>query len=621
VTNEQDTRMPMNCVVGRVPYNPPPQTEGSWDEWSLEMSKLLGRTRCILLAVAMAGCRQYDVKIAPFNPRMAQQQERLAAKDAPLQPLRPLPTTLQSPFPDEPGEATTAPTQPSVPPATGPAIGINEAVVRMPLRELVHRAATNSLDVKVAAYTPAIDETRVLEAEARFDPVLFTNIQYSLDRILAPTPENPGISPGLGVTSFRTYTGQLGVRQDLESGGRVELRYEPRHTRRSAFDQPGAVNPFWTSELALQITQPLLRDFGTDVNRARIVINRNNQRISLLDFRDALEKNISDLERAYWQLVQAEGEVRIFEELLQRTLRTGEILHQRMRIGQDVGRVQMSQANSSIEQRRTALIRARARVRDLSDQIKRLVNDPELPVTSNILILTADAPLEEQIRFNLEDQINTAMENRFELGQQQMRARNAAVAASVAKNNLLPQLNLVGQVSTQGLDSSLDGAIRDQGTDHLDYTIGLQLEIPIGNRAARAIWKRAQLQRLQAIDQYRALVEEVSFNVKIAAREVETTWETIVGTRHARFTAADALAAVEEREQNNSEQLTPEFVNRKLDLQAQLAETQRAEATAMSDYQIAISNLERSKGTLLRYNNIIMEEAPRVDMVRNGVRP
>jgi len=36
-----------------------------------------------------------------------------------------------------------------------------------------------------------------------------------------------------------------------------------------------------------------------------------NQRISLLDFRDALEKNISDLEKAYWQLVQGMREVRI----------------------------------------------------------------------------------------------------------------------------------------------------------------------------------------------------------------------------------------------------------------------------------------------------------------------
>ncbi len=600
------------------------------------MPNLLMRRATILLAAALIGCRQYNVKIAPFNPRMEQHQERVASKDTTMQPLRPLPTTLTSPFPDEPGSATTqaqASPDGKLPPATGPAIGVNEPVARLPLRELVQRAVTNSLDVKVAGYNPAIDETRVTEAEARFDPVFFTNVQYSIDRILGPTPENPTIVPipgaDLSVTTFRTYTGQFGLRQDMESGGKVELRYEPHYTRRSpGFNTAGAINPFWTSELALQITQPLLRDFGQDVNRARIVINRNNQRITLLDFRDSLEQNIGPgdpnrpgLERLYWQLQQAEKEVAILDELLERTNQTVRILKKRMDVGQDVGRVQMSQANSSLEQRRTVLIGARARVRDLSDQIKRLINDPDFPVSGNTLILASDQPIQDQIRFDLEDQINTAMENRLELGQQQMRAQNAAIAARVAKNNLLPQLNFVGQVSSEGLGANLTEAVRDQGWDHLDYTFGLQFEVPLGNRAARAIWRRAQLQRLQAIDQYRALVDEVSLNVKLAVRDVETKWETIVGARHARFSAKDALDAVQEREDNNQEPLTPEFVNRKLDLQSQLAETQRAEATAISDYQVSIATLERAKGTLLRYNNIVMAESAMGAEPRNAVSP
>ena len=50
------------------------------------------------------------------------------------------------------------------------------------------------LDVKVAGYQPAIDETRVTEAEARFDPTFFTNVQYSKDNTLGPTINAPGHS-------------------------------------------------------------------------------------------------------------------------------------------------------------------------------------------------------------------------------------------------------------------------------------------------------------------------------------------------------------------------------------------------------------------------------------------
>jgi len=39
-----------------------------------------------------------------------------------------------------------------------------------------------------------------------------------------------------------------------------------------------------------------------------------------------------------------------------------------------------------------------------------------------------------------------------------------------------------------------------------------------------------------------------------------------------------------------------------------LAQTERQEAAAISNYNIAISRLELSKGTLLRYNNVLIEE-------------
>ena len=565
-----------------------------------------------VLALAVAGCHgPYDEPVAPFNPRAAQQNERDNAGNAPVPPTRPLPTTFKSEFPLDPN-ATKPTTQPPGP-ATGRALGTEEQVVRMPLRELIQRAVANNLDVRVAGYQPAIDETRVVEAEANFDPTFFTNFQYSVANQLSPSEQNPFFTPtsGNNEIAFNTYSAQVGVRQNLETGGKIEMRWDPAYTKRLPGTVSGSTlspNPFWTSDVTLEITQPLLRDFGTDVNRARIVINRNNQRISLLDFRDALEKNMSDLEKAYWQEAEAIREVKIAEELLDRTLGTSDILWRRRT--QDVGRQQLSQAVSSLETRRTLLIRARARVRDLSDQIKRLMNDPEFPVTGNTLILPADEPLGEQIKFNEQDEINTAMENRFELGQQQLRVDNAGVAADVARNNLLPQFNFIGSVAPKGFGGALGTAMEDSfGFDHLDFTVGVQLEIPIGNRAARAIWRRAQLQRMQAIDQYRLLVDQVSLDVRTALREVHTTWEEMVGTRNARFAAADALTAIEERERAN-EPLTPEFVNRKLDAQATLAEAQRSEATAVSNYMVAISALEKAKGTLLRYNNVIMEESP-----------
>jgi outer membrane protein TolC len=548
------------------------------------------------LTAFLAGC-MYTSEESLFDPRALQQSERRASTEAPARGMQPLPTTLESPFlQTAPGEPVRQ--QPN--PTTGPALE-SDIAIRMPLQEVIQRAVANSLDVKVAGYTPAIEETRVTEAEARFDPTLFANISYERrDR------ESGLFSSG----NARIITSGAGVRQLLNSGGQAELRYQVGWTdpkRSTGQFGVSTDNPqFWENELILEVTQPLLRDFGNEINRARIVINRNNQRVSLLDFRKQMEDTATEIERTYWQLVAAERDVRISERLLDETVRTAEILFKRQ--GQDVTRVQLSQANSEIENRRATLIRAKARVRDLSDTLKRLMNDPDMPVAGGVLILPASPAIQEPIRFDLKDQIDTAMENRLELGQQQLRIDSAGTALQVARNNELPQLNLVGSMGIQGLDNDLHATVRDQRDwVNVNYTVGFQFEIPIGNRAARAITQRALLQRQQAIDQYRGLIDQVALDVKSAVREVNTTWDEMIATKRATFAAADALSAIELREQAG-EALTPTFVQLKLDFQGRYAAAASAQSQAIANYNIALARLEQSKGTLLRYNNIVMEE-------------
>jgi outer membrane protein TolC len=548
----------------------------------------------------MTGCAKDP---PPFDPAVFRQPEINSASQVKPAPKLALPTTQPDPDLDKKASA-----DPTTAPATGPAIGI-EPVIRMPLRQAVQRAVANNLDVKVQGYEPAIEETRTVEEQARFDPTFFTTAQY----------EHRDDTRG-GSTIFSDITGgqradiytlRSGIRQNLPAGGTAELRYQTQHDKiqsDASIFSAGSTERFYESEVALEVTQPLLRDFGTDINRARISIQRNNQRISLLDFRNQVEKTIMEVEQTYWELTQAMAQVRIQEQLLDDTIGTSRLLIARK--GNDVTRVQISQATGAVESRRADLIRARADVRNSSDKLKQLMNDPSLPITSNTLILPADDPSQEQLSFDLQDSIRTALDYRLELGQQQLRIDSATVARRVAKRNLLPQLNVVTQLAIGGLDDDYWNAVEDMADGgNVSYALGLQLEIPIGNRAARAAFRRSQLQQNQAIVNYSALINQISIDVKQKLREVETQWQSIVATRRAVFANEDALLAIKQREEAQ-EPLTPEFVNRKLDQQDRLAAARRAAATAIASYNFSISQLEQSKGTLLRYNNVVLEEDP-----------
>src|SRR5438270_204614 len=82
-----------------------------------------------------------------------------------------------------------------------------------------------------------------------------------------------------------------GERQQMESGGTIEFRNQSQLTYNSQLKGTTfGHEPSIENEFVLQITQPLLQNAGNEINRARIVINRNNQRISLLEFRKQLEE-------------------------------------------------------------------------------------------------------------------------------------------------------------------------------------------------------------------------------------------------------------------------------------------------------------------------------------------
>lgn len=572
--------------------------------------------RNLLCAGVSLGCLAWGIgcDVAPpelFDPRLLQQDERANASEVTPHELRPLPTTRQDAFSDIGPNGETYVNGEPVRPSTGRDLDA-DPVIRMSLQEIIHRAVANNHDVKVAAYQPAIEGARVIEAAANFDPTFFTNLQYAQKHDLDGGEIFNSFEGEAPFTSFVSDsdagTLQAGFQQNLGSGGQIQLQYQSMYNWFNP--QTTAFNPFYESDLTLQLTQPLLKNFGYDVNHAQIVIDRLNQRVSQLEFRKAVEQNVADIEKAYWQLVQAENDIKIQQELVDKTEVTYKQLFNRMQEKIDVSPLQTAQAQTQLELRRTELIQFKSHARDLSDQIKGLMSDPEYPVSSNVIILPADEPVEDAIDFDFQDEIDTAMENRLELGEQQLKVDAAVVTIGVAKNNLLPEFDFIGSTGPQGVAGDYGGALRSNlEFGHVDFTVGFKLQVPIGNRAARAIYRRSMLQHMQAVEQYRAYIEQIAVDVKTSARAVVTAWEVIRSSRRSRFYAQDALTRINAREKSG-EPLTPEFVQLKLQIQDALAESQQSEAEAVANYNIALSQLELSKGTILRYDNVVLQEDP-----------
>ncbi len=480
-----------------------------------------------------------------------------------------------------------------------------DEVVELPLSRAIGLAVQNNLDLRVARLSPAIAEAQVVQAQAQFDAVFFTNLDYS-------NTDRPGIAPA---TFFGTggdrqaQSAQLttGIRQPLLATGGT-LTAQTSFTRVSEDPSFDGVSPFYRADVILGLRQPLLRNFGGDIARSNIVLAKNARRSATEQLREDLITIVTNVEQAYWNLVFTRQQLLIQQQLYNRTLEERDRLRERLDF--DVSPVRFTEANSLVELRRADVIRARQQWRVASDQLKRLINAPDLPLAEETLLRGVDQPVDEPVSFSLLDTVTTALRERPELRQSVLSIRDASIRQRVADNARLPQLDLTASVGLNGVAEKAIGEAYDDAreADFIDYLLGLEFEQPIGNRSADALYSQRQLERRQAVGDYQRTAQDVVLDVKNAMREIVTQYELIGAARAARRAAAENLRAIQAQE-DAGVALTPEFLlDLKLQAQQRLADAESQEARARADYMTAISQLYAAMGTTLQRNRIEFDE-------------
>ncbi|MEX0776607.1 MAG: TolC family protein [Phycisphaeraceae bacterium] len=474
------------------------------------------------------------------------------------------------------------------------------------LRRAIELAVKNNLNVEVARLSPAITQAQVIAAEAAFDAVFYSTL--TIERTDTPRPGTAagGFASVFGGVQEREVDAlTTGIRKPLTTGGQfaVQTTFARNYDEPTFFLMP----EYYTANVEMIITQPLLRGFGTDVNRAEILLAQSGRHASVQELRRALLQTASDTEQAYWTLYFARQRLLIQGRLLGRTEEDYERIKKRQDF--DVSPVRKTEASSFVELRRSEVIRARQDVRVASDALKRLIHSSELPISGETLIIPSDEPADATIRFNLLDAVTTALQRRPELQSALLQIRDTAVRLRVADNARLPLLNVSATMRYNGLGGGVDSAYgRLTDGDFIDYILGAQFEQPIGNRAAEAFYTQRSLERRQAVTAYQLAAQDVVLEVKNAMRNLLTAYELIGSSRAGRRAAADNLRAIE-RQEEAGVALTPEFLlDLKLNSQQRLADAETQEVQALADYNTSIAAYYRALGTLLERSGIEFQD-------------
>jgi outer membrane protein TolC len=394
-------------------------------------------------------------------------------------------------------------------------------VLELSLADALRLGRRNNLDLRAEELVPYQRAEELRIEEAFFEPEFF-------GAVATGRSVSPRLNTFQPEIARESTSGTVGFRGRVVTGGSFELAFAPARLRQTT-TTPGFPERQFTSEISAVVTQPLLRGAWTDYALRNVDVAQAQYAASRFRFERQVQDKLLEIVRAYWELAFSRQDYRVVFMALDLAREQLRITNERIRVRDLAERDRVSD-EAEVARRREELIRAENAIRQREDDLRRLLfEDRDGSIWQRNLRPSSQfadsTPLPQE---SWQDLALRALRNRPDLIALRADIRIAEVQLRTAERDLLPQLDLVGGYSTDGASTTFPPAWEDTlSLEFPDWSIELQLSVPIGNSAARANRDRAEL----GLERSRRLIYaaelDVEQEVRDALRQLQTLAESI----------------------------------------------------------------------------------------------
>ncbi|MFZ0956565.1 MAG: TolC family protein, partial [Candidatus Sulfotelmatobacter sp.] len=384
------------------------------------------------------------------------------------------------------------------------------------------------------------------------------------------------------------------------------------------------LSPTLTSFYRFTIQQELLAGFGFGPNLRYLRIAKNNKKISDIAFKDQVIATITQIENMYWDLVSAYEQTQVNEQSSAFAQQTLENARKQLQL-QSIPEMDVLRAEAEVSKRDQDLTVARTSLELqetlMKNAITKSLDDPVLEAMPVVPTDRMEGLQPQTTTQSIQDLISEALHDRTELAESDVDLVNRQISRRAARNALLPTLSVVGFYSGAGLAGSLNpictegcsasvpvdfgGALANTfNNSSPDYYVGLNLNIPLRNRVAKADQYRSELEYRQAELRLEQLKKQVRIEVRNAQYAVEQTGARVQAARKARDLAQRTFD-ITKKEQD----LGAGSSYQTLSAQRDLALAELDLVTAMTIFEKAKVELDRATGVTLEHNGIQLQNA------------
>jgi len=497
-------------------------------------------------------------------------------------------------------------------------------------------AGTNGLVSSTLGFGPQIGS---------FDPVLTGTLQE--DHFNQKTSSSFSVP----LLVQNTGTVDFAYNQAFQWGTNLSVGFN--NTRATSNNIFTSLSPQINSNFRATVTQHLLQGFGFAPNTRFIHIAKNNRELSDVAFRLQIIDSVDQIENIYWDLVFAYENVRVQNESLAFAQKTLSDTKKQVEIG-SLAPIEVVRAQSTVAQDQQLVTKARTDLELqqllMKNAVTRTLKDPALATAEVIPTSTMDVPAQEPV-VPIDDLISESLRHRPELVESRIDLNSRELSNKAVRSSLLPSLDLFAYYGGSGLggaqnpaglcstpetaqqlqfgcaaanpdptlnqhpivpSTSYGGTVNQLfNSTAPDKGVGLQLNIPLRNRAAQAVQIRSELEYRQAQMRLQQIENQVGVEVRNAQFAMQQNRASVDSARAAVELGRQSLDAEQKKYQFGTSTTTAV-----LQFQSQLATAESGLVNAMVAYEKSKVELDRATGQLLDHYGISIDDAARGQVTR-----
>jgi outer membrane protein TolC len=425
---------------------------------------------------------------------------------------------------------------------------------------------------------------------------------------------------GVPVIHQNTILGNFSYAQAFPIGGSLQVAWN--NNRQTTNSPNQTLNPQLNSYIQIYMQQQLLAGFGLGPNLRYLRIAKTNQKVSDIAFRAQVIATVTQICDLYWDLVSAYDTEQVGERSVAFATETLDTSRKQLQL-QAIPEMDVLKAEGELAIRQQDLTVARTNLElqelYMKNAITRSLDDPVLQDMPVVPVDHIGGEIKPETE-TAQDMIADALKNRTELLESSLVLENSELSRKTARNALLPSLSVYGFYAGTGyggmpnsgnsapltnVPSSYGGAVENAlNYSSPEYQVGLQLNIPLRNRIAKADQYRTELEYRQSQVYLEELKKRIRIEVRNASYALEQGSSRVAAARNARDLAQRTLDIMQKEQKlgagSNQQTLAAEH---------DLALAESALVTAETAYEKSRIEVRRATGSILEEYGISIADA------------